>query len=72
MTTLFRMAVALFFQALAYLIRCIMFIILGFIRPIDYLADAFQKIAMWLTVDNQTIQNSFQARDYYDDKSDRE
>ena len=73
MTALFRMAIALFFQSAAYLIRCVMFVILGLIRPIDYLADALQRVALWLAIDDQVLKNTFAIKDRIDDqRSDNE
>lgn len=72
MTALFRMAFAVLFQAVAYLIRFILFMFLGFIRPLDYLADGFSRVAVWLAVDEQMFHAHFPLKESSDDRSDSE
>lgn len=72
MTALFRMAFAVFFQAVAYLIRFVLFLFLGFIRPLDYVADGFSRVAVWLAVDEQMFQSQFPLKESSNDRSNTE
>ena len=47
MTTMFRMCIALVFQSISNIVRAILFLFLGIIRPLDYASDWFQKTAIW-------------------------
>lgn len=72
MTALFRMAFAVLFQSVAYLIRFFLFLFLAFIRPLDYIADGLSRIAVWLAVDVQTFHANFPIKESPDDRSDSE
>ena len=68
MTAMFRMAIALLFQSIAYFLRFILFLILGTIRPLDYLADALQRMAIWLAVDEHLLRTTFSAKESQDER----
>lgn len=72
MTALFRMAFAVLFQAVAYLIRFVLFLFLGFIRPLDYIADGFSRVAVWLAIDEQIFHANFPLKESPNDRSDSE
>jgi predicted aspartyl protease len=68
MTAMFRMAIALLFQSVAYLFRCILFLCLGIIRPIDYLSDALQRVAIWLAVDESVLRSTYGVKESQDER----
>lgn len=72
MTALFRMAFAVLFQSVAYLIRFFLFLFLGLIRPLDYIADGLSRIAVWLAVDEQMFHANFPLKESPNDRSDSE
>lgn len=70
MTALFRMAFAVLFQSIAYLIRFFLFLFLAFIRPLDYIADGLSRVALWLAVDEKMFHENFPLKESPDDRSD--
>lgn len=55
MTNLFRMSIALVLQALAMSVRSVLFLLLGILQPLDMLADALQRVSLWLAIDNEML-----------------
>lgn len=55
MTGLFRMSIALVFQAIAMALRSVLFFLLALLRPLDIIADYLQKVSLWLAVDNEMM-----------------
>jgi hypothetical protein len=70
MTALFRMAFAVLFQSVAYLIRFFLFLFLAFIRPLDYVADWLSRVAIWLAIDEKIFHANFPLKESPDDRSD--
>lgn len=55
MTIMFRMCVALILQSISNVVRAILFLFLGIVRPLDYLSDWLQKVSVWFATDERSL-----------------
>lgn len=55
MTNLFRMSIALVFQAIAMTLRSVLFFLLALLQPLDVIADWLQRVSLWLAIDNEMV-----------------
>jgi hypothetical protein len=57
------MSVALIMQSIAMSIRSVLFFLLALLRPLDMIADLFQRLAYWLAVDGHMTTLGIQYRE---------
>lgn len=62
MTTMFRMCIALVFQAASNAVRATLFLLMGIIRPLDYISNWLQKIAIWFASEELMVNALYNAK----------
>jgi hypothetical protein len=57
------MAVGMFLQSIASVLRAVFFFCIAIVKPLDLLADLLQRFALWLSIDKDMMQMMLKHKD---------